>query len=79
MAAHPRDHMAVAPPAREILVPLLTFLVAAQGIEARISRMNDLHSKHEHESREYRHRQNAISHQILRVREPSRSARGPAR
>lgn len=41
---------------------------ALTGVEQRISRMRDDHARHTQEAREHRHRQQEISHQMLRVR-----------
>ena len=43
-------------------------LGALAGVEQRISRMGDLHARHTQEAREHRHRQQEISHKMLRVR-----------
>ena len=40
---------------------------ALQEVERRIIRMGDMHCKHDSDVREHRHRQQEISHQILRV------------
>jgi chromosome segregation ATPase len=40
---------------------------ALTGVEQRISRMGDHHARHTQEAREHRHRQQEISHQMLRV------------
>ena len=41
---------------------------ALAAVEKRIKRMEDFHARHTQEAREHRHRQQEISHQMLRVR-----------
>ncbi len=41
---------------------------ALAAVEKRINDMEDFHARHTQEAREHRHRQQEISHQMLRVR-----------